>query len=1210
MIDTLKEISKKYSKENDKKRMVFSQDTTIFIKEFHTGLSHLLYDFKYIFTHKSTSISFLFNEKLMDGFLDFVSHLQGCLEIAKSMDTDSPDWVYSYYDESILFDVFNQIFSHLKNHEIKKEEIQQVVKLFYDHLTKFFAKENIKYKEMFSRKIIDFENVKGPITFRLPLQRTLALFLYNLLIHFNIQPKDVLPDDENFIQLLVEYPLRLFALRSHIKRLYWQRNNNQIQEQFINYFFTDTQFTLDLFLTQICSTIMNSDQFFMTCIERFKTKNDLFEMDGSIHVEHQLEEDVLRFILTLHNDRILTGKVHSETIKNVIIHQLFMKNLKFSDLKKSIPKLLKKENVDQIIKEVSEFQQGNKQKEATYQVKDQYWKEFDIYFSLYHEQNLQKAEDHFKSKFKNEIPIKIPPPSILTNYSNLLESEILHKIIFLVLYRASKDKSTPELLNTCLHSILLLLEYEKDKIEIKKFVMDQEDFPSYLQLNFPSNLFLINSKFNIMGTNIIELLNSLKNKKDIHKEQVYYIGEILNKLTSFGIEIKEQVKIDPEEERKIKLAKAKERQKRLEEEHNKKMKELENVFKFEDEEVEEEKNEKICVLCHGNTSPKGNTTFCLMSQLSRSGSVQTTNNLNFLETIGENKGIHHKDNQEKRPGLGDNEELFSNVNNSFGIQLNTCHHICHHDCFDSYYHTLTQRDSFKGSWCVNLEKFEFLCPVCGRLGNSLCPLIDENLNDLFSKYCSIKEENEKKKMKIDNSLLYYSEILSKIENVEKKNERFKEFSTLFSIEHFIERCHISKFGILRNTVNLDPTLIYSMISFNISSQEIVMRDSTLVELPNTRELKYLIRLIHELLETDQYKIYRNHHLTILLRTLLGNQNSKELSYDSSSILPFLSCDLFTIFIKICLTRPETFQQDEYYTLLNLFYIAQIIQSFIVMKSYYLDHSKLLDLSLSCFEKIKPGKSLLLDEQTLLKSLCLPFLRRVTLFTQLCYDKKYEKSEKSEFDSLITFLKFPSLSEIIKAIKNENSPEYLFTNQWLKQFEVTWKQNIDNKIYHQILIPKIAPPSPLRFIKLPNKYQPLIIEFNQRKCEDCKENVDTAICLLCGEITTLDRCKCINPKTNKRYETGGCTRHVLTTEHHLFLSIKTNQILLLRDGRLTFLPSPYFDEFGERDPILKRGKPLFLDEFRYQEIIHDYVLSRFDQDTILLNDTLYKQSFRL
>lgn len=1208
----MKEIGNKFTKENSRKRKVFSQSSTVFIKEFHSGLSHLLYDFKYIFTHKSTSISFLTNEKILSEFLDFVLNLQGCLEIAKSMDTDSQDWVYSYYDEVILYDAVNQMMSHLKTTSLKKEDIQMIIKTFESSLTKFFDHEDIQYKQVENFKIIDFKNVQGPITFRIPLQRFLSLFLLNLLTHHNIQPKDVLSNDEKFIGLLLEYPLRLFVLRSHIKRLFWQRNNNQIQEQFINYFFTDNQLCLDMFLVQICSTIMNLDQFYLTCIDRFRTDKDLFIMDSKMNVDYQLEDDFFRFILTTNNDRILTGKDQGESIKNVILHQLFMNNLKFSDLKKSIPKLLKKENIDQIIKDVSEFQQGKKSQEATYSVKDQYWSQFDIYYPLYHEQSLQKAEDRFRSKFKKEMPVKIPSVSILNDFKNLLNNEILHRIIFLVLYRSLKDKASSELLNIALHSILLLLESEKDKKEEKNESFENKEVKSYLDFSFPSNLFISNSKYQILGLSMIDLLNSLKTKKETHKEQIYYIGEVLNKLAQFGIQVKEKIEedeVDPEEERRKKLARAKERQKKMEEEHNKKMKELENAFSFEDDDTDELKDEKLCVLCHSGTSPKGIQSFCLINQLSKSGSVMTANKLNFLELKGETKGIHHNEKIEIKPKIGENDELFSNIDNSFGIQMNTCHHIVHHDCFDSYFTSLTQRDSFKGSWCANLEKFEYLCPVCGRLGNSLCPIIDESLNDLFTKYCNVKEETEKKKMKIDNSLLYYSEILSKIETSnEKKSEKFKDFSTLFSIEHLLERCNFIKNHTLQNDKNR-PDFIYSMISYNIASQELVMRDSTLVELPNTRELKYMIRLIHELLETDNYKIIRNQHLSTLLRSLLGNQNSSILSSDSNGILPFLSCDLFSMFVRFCLTRPETFKQEEYFLLLNLFYFAQVIQSFIVLKFYYKPESKLMDLKISCLEKLNLEKSVSMDDMKLLTDLTLPFLRRITLFTQLCYDKRFEKNEKTEFDSILSFLKLPSISKVISSIKDKDSQEFIFTNQWLLQFDITWKQNIDNLSYHQIIIPRISAPNPIKYIKLPHKYQPLILEFNSRKCKDCGDNVETAICLLCGEITNIERCKCINPNTNKRYEVGGCTRHGLLTGHHLFLVIKNNQILLLRDGRLTFLPSPYFDENGERDPMLKRGKPLTLDEFRYQENIHDYILSRFDQDTIILNDTLYKQSFR-
>ena len=44
------------------------------------------------------------------------------------------------------------------------------------------------------------------------------------------------------------------------------------------------------------------------------------------------------------------------------------------------------------------------------------------------------------------------------------------------------------------------------------------------------------------------------------------------------------------------------------------------------------------------------------------------------------------------------------------------------------------------------------------------------------------------------------------------------------------------------------------------------------------------------------------------------------------------------------------------------------------------------------------------------------------------------------------------------------------------------------------------------------------------------------------------------------------------------------VLLLHQSRGAFLPAPYLDSHGESDTGLKRGRPLFLSEARYQALV--------------------------
>eukprot|EP01062_Namystynia_karyoxenos_P061235 TRINITY_DN5338_c1_g1_i3.p1 TRINITY_DN5338_c1_g1~~TRINITY_DN5338_c1_g1_i3.p1 ORF type:complete len:1950 (+),score=432.41 TRINITY_DN5338_c1_g1_i3:492-5852(+) len=59
------------------------------------------------------------------------------------------------------------------------------------------------------------------------------------------------------------------------------------------------------------------------------------------------------------------------------------------------------------------------------------------------------------------------------------------------------------------------------------------------------------------------------------------------------------------------------------------------------------------------------------------------------------------------------------------VHLHTCGHVVHLDCFDSHSQYQMQHavGDFKGRNYVSIERGEFLCPLCGRLGNAVLPAL-------------------------------------------------------------------------------------------------------------------------------------------------------------------------------------------------------------------------------------------------------------------------------------------------------------------------------------------------------------------------------------------------------------------------------------------------------------------------------------------------------
>lgn len=128
---------------------------------------------------------------------------------------------------------------------------------------------------------------------------------------------------------------------------------------------------------------------------------------------------------------------------------------------------------------------------------------------------------------------------------------------------------------------------------------------------------------------------------------------------------------------------------------------------------------------------------------------------------------------------------------------------------------------------------------------------------------------------------------------------------------------------------------------------------------------------------------------------------------------------------------------------------------------------------------------------------------------------------------------------------------------------------------------IAPsyPLPLTLTNLPHSLDSLFERCQVYVCPKCETTPNApAICLLCGTIVCFQSQCCWDP-----IGAGECTTHRMECGGSvgLFLVVKRCALLVMRMEGGAFGPAPYLDIHGELDPDLRRGKPQFLNERRYE-----------------------------
>lgn len=157
-----------------------------------------------------------------------------------------------------------------------------------------------------------------------------------------------------------------------------------------------------------------------------------------------------------------------------------------------------------------------------------------------------------------------------------------------------------------------------------------------------------------------------------------------------------------------------------------------------------------------------------------------------------------------------------------------------------------------------------------------------------------------------------------------------------------------------------------------------------------------------------------------------------------------------------------------------------------------------------------------------------------------------------------------------------------------------------------------PPKVRKFIDLPTDYTTLIDKAASFKCPNSAsgESKKPLLCLVCGEMI-CSRSRCCEVKIGSK-TLGACNAHLRKcgSDAGIFLNIRKSEVMILTSGnRGAMLQSPYVDEYGESDEGFRRGNPLHLDEDMYLDLqrswitaeIPDRISREFDSETLIIQE---------
>ncbi|KAJ2556601.1 E3 ubiquitin-protein ligase ubr1 [Coemansia sp. RSA 1933] len=256
-------------------------------------------------------------------------------------------------------------------------------------------------------------------------------------------------------------------------------------------------------------------------------------------------------------------------------------------------------------------------------------------------------------------------------------------------------------------------------------------------------------------------------------------------------------------------------------------------------------------------------------------------------------------------------------------------------------------------------------------------------------------------------------------------------------------------------------------------------------------------------------------------------------------------------------------------------------------------------------------------------LLLPFLRKIALVFNIQYGAdlaceapwlQADRLKAAAEGGVGSQVLLPSEPECVRLLRLLNLPalHHIFApesqpamaslaNGWLDELRLFRRRHaspVSLGAGHTMAVP-ISMPTLFSLVDLPDRFEDLFERSAKAFCPRCNGvPSDPALCLLCGTFICAQSFCC------EEDGIGECNMHMKTCGGTvgIYLLVKKCGLLLLHHDNGCFMSAPYLDQHGEVDLGLKRGRPLFINRARYEEMrrlvltqrIPIYVAHKIDQ----------------
>ncbi|GLH05833.1 E3 ubiquitin-protein ligase UBR1 [Gryllus bimaculatus] len=433
---------------------------------------YILYDLRYLLSAKPTA----WTDELRRGFLQGLAPLLNLLTMMQGMDMVTrqvgqhmeyePEWESAFNLHIKLAHVITLALEWCGTDRVVLiKAYRATLKKLYENLGSDLSQVGeVRELADHSAACLPYDVATQPVSIHLPLSRFLAG------LHLHLEKYDLTFDSQEFAatgcqkptpEQIIEPVLRTQVMISQVHAGMWRRNGYSLLNQL--YFYHNVKcrsemLDKDVVLLQIGASLIEGNEFLIHLLNKFNLVNwahPQFETNSlksseedSMRQTISLVEEFLGVLLMIVGERHMpgVGQVSADDrIKKEIVQQLCIKPLPHSELNKTLSEDVNHETgMERVIDQVAEFKKpAHGLGKGVYELKPTLFDEYNVFFYHYTREELSKSEEAQRKRRKQagELECCPPPPLPPLTDAFMMAANLLQCDVMLHVLRVERNRA-------------------------------------------------------------------------------------------------------------------------------------------------------------------------------------------------------------------------------------------------------------------------------------------------------------------------------------------------------------------------------------------------------------------------------------------------------------------------------------------------------------------------------------------------------------------------------------------------------------------------------------------------------------------------------------------------------------------------------------------------------------------------------------------------